>query len=181
MKSMMTVALVLTISLVASSAMAGLGLLSVSPRVNYVAPSDLDGTIGVGAIADLGALTPILGLQFSADYWSTSLSGYDNWDWSDFVLGARSRYNLAMDNPAFVPYLTGGLAIHFFSWDFPEIVTGLPDYSGAGLSTSESKLGIDLGGGLEFNNNFFVEAQYRIVSDVGQLTIGGGYTFSLGN
>ncbi len=176
--AIITLALILTLG--AGSALAGMSLLSVSPRVDYVAPSDLDGTIGVGAIVDMGALTPMFGLAFTADYWSSSISGLDDWDLSDFVLGARSRYNLIIDNPAFVPYFTAGLALHFFSWDLPEIDTGVLGYS-VNTDDSETKLGLDLGGGLDFNNNMFIEARYRLVSDVDQFTLGGGFNFSLGN
>ncbi len=181
MKSRMAMGLVLVICLTAGSALAGMSLLSVSPRIDYVSPSDLDGTIGFGAVADLGSLTPMFGLQVSADYWSSNLSNLDGWDLNDFVIGARTRYNLAIDNPAFVPFLTAGLAMHFFSWDIPESITTLPGYSANQYDDSETKLGLDLGGGLQFHNNFFVEAQYRLVSDVDQLTIGGGFTFNLGN
>ncbi len=180
MKKTAILTLTLAMILGAGGAWAGMSLLSVSPRVDYVAPSDLDGTIGVGAVVDVGALTPMFGLAFTADYWSSNLSGYDGWDLSDFALGARSRYNLVIDNPAFVPYFTAGLALHFFSWDLPEAVTGLPGYS-ASVDDSETKLGLDLGGGLDFNNNMFIEARYRVVSDVDQFTIGGGFSFNLGN
>ncbi len=180
MKKTAIIILALTLTLGSGSAWAGMSLLSVSPRVDYVAPSDLDGTIGVGAIVDVGALTPMFGLAFTADYWSSNISDFDDWDLSDFVLGARSRYNLTIDNPGFVPYFTAGLALHFFSWDLPSSVTDLPGYS-ASVDDSETKLGLDLGGGLDFSNNMFVEMRYRLVSDVDQLTLGGGFNFSLGN
>ena len=88
--------------------------------------------------------------------------------------------DIFFDNPAFVPYFTAGLALHFFSWDLPEIDTGVLGYS-VNTDDSETKLGLDLGGGLDFNNNMFIEARYRLVSDVDQFTLGGGFNFSLGN
>ncbi|MFH2051246.1 MAG: outer membrane beta-barrel protein [bacterium] len=176
MKKFASLAVIAVITMMAGSAFAGLGLMSFAPRVAYVMPEDLDATIGFGAVVGLGELSPSFGLELTADYWKSNDEEIEEWEVKDFILGLRARYDIATEG-TMVPYLFGGLGLNFLSYD-------LGEFAGIPVEDSESKIGFDLGGGLEFpgeSMSFFAEAAYRIVEDFSSFWIGGGLKFNMGN
>ena len=183
MKKLTVLTAVLLISMMAGTAMAEMGLMGFAPRVSYVSPSDLDAALGVGIVVDLGEISPGFGLETSVDYWSSSIEGLDGWDISDFVVGARVRYDIAMENSGLTPYVAGGLAMHFLSADTPDFVFG--ETLIAGGSTSDSEFGFDLAGGIKIPSSetmdFILEAGYRSVSDFDQFVISGAVNIKMGN
>ncbi|MGD9549075.1 MAG: outer membrane protein [Candidatus Krumholzibacteriia bacterium] len=180
MKKFASLAVIAIITMMAGNAFAGLGLMSFAPRVAYVMPEDLDATIGFGAVVGLGELSPSFGLELTADYWKSNIEESDDWEVKDFILGLRARYDIATEGNM-KPYLFGGLGMNFMSVDFTYV-----DFLGNHYdeSDSESKIGFDLGGGLDFpgeSMSFFAEAAYRIVEDFSSLWLGGGVKFNMGN
>ncbi len=190
MKKFASLTVIAIITMMAGSAFAGLGLTSFAPRVAYVMPQDLDATIGFGAVVGLGEISPGFGLELTADYWKSNFEGLDNWEVKDFIIGARARYDLATEG-SMKPYLFGGLAMNFLSYDIEidDLLGDLDDWGYGDLyddsySDSESKIGFDLGGGLDFpgeSMSFFAEAAYRIVEDWSSFWLGGGVKFNMGN
>jgi opacity protein-like surface antigen len=106
-----------------SAASAKIGFMSIGGRVGYVKPEDpIDGTFGIGVVADLGTIVPALGLEGSVDYWSKSYDvgfmGFDeSWTWSDIMIGATAKYMIPTQGSV-MPYVGGGLALHMFKWDW---------------------------------------------------------------
>jgi opacity protein-like surface antigen len=112
--------------------------------VAYISPEGLDGTIGVGGF--LNFATPVSSLQVEpfASYWSKSegVPGAEA-SLSDLTLGARGKFMIPLDAKV-EPYLAGGLGIHVLKASSD--IT-LFDQS-TSFSVSDSKLGVDLGGGI---------------------------------
>lgn len=182
MKKFASLAVIAIITMMAGSAFAGLGLMSFAPRVAYVMPQDLDATIGFGAVVGLGELSPSFGLELTADYWKSNFEELDDWEVKDFILGLRARYDIATEG-SMKPYLFGGLGLNFMSYDI-EVDSVWGDLYDDSYSDSESKIGFDLGGGLDFpgeSMSFFAEAAYRIVEDWSSFWLGGGVKFNMGN
>ena len=94
MKRIHLLVLVAAFGLAASPAWAqsDLGFKRLGAAVGYVSPEDLDGTIGFGAFADLGTITPRIGLEARMDYWSQSEEAFGaEASISDLTLGARGK------------------------------------------------------------------------------------------
>lgn len=186
MKKFASLAVIAIITMMAGSALAGLGLTSFAPRVAYVMPQDLDATIGFGAVVGLGELSPGFGLELTADYWKSNIENFDDWEVKDFIVGVRARYDIASEG-SMKPYLFGGLGMNFLSYDFgiDDLLGDLDEWGyGDSVEDSESKIGFDLGGGLDFpgeSMSFFAEAAYRIVEDWSSFWLGGGVKFNMGN
>ena len=154
----------------------------IGPRLSYVSPEDVDGTIGLGATADMGTLAPGWGLQAVLDYWSKSEgSGDFEVKFRDIAIGVRTQRFFETESTSFKPYAAGGLSLHMLKVEIPESTIGTVTFGG---SETESKIGIDLAGGAEFGEGegmkFFGEVMYRIVSDVSQFVVTGGVMFPLG-
>jgi len=107
----------------ASAASAKIGFMGIGGRVGYLKPEDpIDGTFGLGVVADLGTIIPALGLEASVDYWSKSydISVFDfdeEWTWSDIMIGATAKYMIPTQGSV-MPYVGGGLALHMFKWEW---------------------------------------------------------------
>lgn len=184
---LVTIATVLLVGLIAGSAHAqsDIGFKGIGGRLGYVSPNDVDGTIGLGAIADLGQITPKFGFEATIDFWSSS-TGPASFEIKarDIVFGARGKYPFEVkDNPKLKPYAAAGLAFHFVKIEVPAVTIGTIGTFG-GVDDSSTKLGIDLAGGVgyEAGEKFDIvgEIMYRAVSDVGQWLISGGVVFWLG-
>jgi len=159
------VALFLAIGLVVALnqgayAQSDIGLKGIGGRLGFAMPEDpIDNTIGFGAVADLGTISPVIGLDAFIDFWS---KGYDvataEWKYTEIAFGAMAKYLFPVDG-AIKPYAGGGLALHYgkVSWDDP--------YFGD-FSDSDTDLGIHLAGGVEkaFSPSMtgFAEAKYAI-------------------
>jgi len=124
-----------------------LGFKAIEARVGFVKPEDIDGTFIVSAAADLGKLTPDLGLEVNADFWSKSEGVLDeDWTWTNLGFLANVRY-MFVTGSSFHPFAFGGLGLHYWkaSWDCPQCQGYLVD-----LSTDGIEFGFNFGAGAEF-------------------------------
>lgn len=159
-------------------AQADMGFKAVGARIGYVSPEDLDGTVGFGAFVNLGTIVPNLTLETGIGYWSASTdeAGADV-SVSDFIIGGKVRYGFVLDNSKISPFVGGGLGLHFVS---AEVSTPF-----GSADDSETKFGIDLGGGAVFPMSpqwdFITDAWFTIVSDANQFSINVGVEYNLGN
>lgn len=170
-------------------AQADLGFRSLGLRAGLVNVEDIDATFGVGAFANLGNLSPTIRLESYLDHWSKTqdVNGGGEVSVRDVVLGARGRYMFETSSPNVRPFAGAGLGLHFVHGeiDIPAINFGGGIVVPAQRSEdSSTKLGVDIGGGLEMPVNpktdFVAEGWYTIVSDVGQLALKVGLAWRLG-
>lgn len=160
-------------------AAAEIGFNGIGGRLALVDPEDIDATIGFGVFVDLGTITPDVHLEAGIDYWGKSMDlPFDSEvKFRDIILGARAKYVFSLENSNLKPFAGGGLAIHLFHSEID-----LP--SGGSTDDSETRIGLDLGGGVAFALNekadVTAEGWYRIVSDVSQLVLQVGVLYHLG-
>ena len=94
-----------------------LGFFGVGGRLGFVDPEgDIESTISFGFHADMGTITPTLGLEGNIDYWSKSQDrkrgGYEyEWKNRDLSLGATVKYRFPTQG-SISPYAGGGLGFH---------------------------------------------------------------------
>jgi opacity protein-like surface antigen len=106
-----------------NAAWAKIGFMGIGGRVGYVKPEDpIDGTFGVGVVADLGTIVPAVGLEAAVDYWTkgydASFMGSDaEWTYNDLMISATAKYMIPTQGSV-MPYIGGGLALHMFSWEY---------------------------------------------------------------
>jgi opacity protein-like surface antigen len=173
----------------AAHAQADIAFKGAGGKLSFVFPDaeGIDNALGAGVIADLGTIIPELGLQATLDFWSKSEdAGLAEYTVRDIVIGARTTYTFPLENNDIRPFVAGGLAIHFVKseYDGPEIDAGpLGTYSND-YDDSDTKIGLDLGGGSNFavseNVDILGEAMFRIVNDVTQFVISGGVIYWFG-
>jgi Outer membrane protein beta-barrel domain len=170
-----------------ASAQANLSLRGIGLKAGVVNPEDLDATLGLGLIFDLGTLHPDVAFESYAGYWSQTEDAYGTeFGVKDFSFGAKAKYMFKTSNPTVQPYAGGGLGIHILNAHAeiaPVYFGGSLIYPGESVSDTETKIGLDLGGGLKIDRGtqfaFFGEGWFSIVSDVSQfsLMIGAEYMF----
>jgi hypothetical protein len=165
--------------LVASSAaaQADMGFKGMGVKLAYVGPEDVDATVGFGVFANLGTIVPRLSIEPNIGYWTTSEEEFGTeLSVSDFSIGAKAKYGIDVKNSNIEPFFGGGLGLHFLSAE----VSGF----GMSISDSETKLGLDFGGGVLFPVNpqwqIMTELWYSVVSDVNQVSLGIGLQYNLG-
>jgi opacity protein-like surface antigen len=117
----------------------------------------------------LGYFTEELSLDGGAHYWKKSEDvGGGDVSIRDFALLAGVTYHLTVDNDALLPYLRGGLGMHFFSSEWP-----LGD-------DSDTDFGVYFGGGLDYQYSdtmlFGGEMLYHM-ADADAFAIGLNVTF----
>jgi len=123
----------------------------------------------VGAVADLGEVTPGLQLYPSVTYASASKDfGLGNWKVSDLAINANVKY--AFKGGSITPYVGGGLGINFVS------TTAVVSYFGysASATASDTKFGINLLAGAQMpigTMTGFAQANYNLVTDVSHFQI----------
>ena len=182
-------ALLLTLVLVAAIAPAAMaqsdiGFKKLGVAAGFVSPENLDGTFMFGAFADLGHITPNIGLEPRLDYWSwsQSASGFES-KVHDFVVGARGKYYFDIQKSKVRPFAGAGLALHFVGVEATTPPMG--GFPAMTVSDSQTKLGVDLGGGLltpvSPRVDFLGEVWYGIVSDVSQFSLRAGVAMKLGS
>jgi opacity protein-like surface antigen len=165
-----------------------LGMRSAGVDVGFVDPANIDGTLGFGAFADMGNLSPDIRLAPHLGYWSKSQqAGGDKASISDISLSTRGLYMFHMTSPRFQPYAGAGLGFHYVH---AKVSTAAQDFGGGFVvpameaTDNSMKLGLDLGGGfttpLSEKTNFCLDAWYTAVSDVGHLSLKAGVSFDLG-
>ncbi|MBU1702588.1 MAG: porin family protein [Candidatus Eisenbacteria bacterium] len=187
MKSILGVTSVVLVGMLlcAGTGFAGeIGLKGIEARLGY---ADIEGDVG-GAIlfsggADLGQLTPELGLELQADFWTKSedFGGGVEWSWMDFGIMCNLRYDF-VGGASFLPYTFAGLGFHYWdaSWDCPGCSTFFGDLSESGL-----EFGFDIGAGAEFGKGEGItpvaRLGYNVNGGADYLFISGGIKFPMGN
>jgi len=168
----------------ASEAMAQskIGFNAIGGNVAFVSPENLDGTFGLGVFADLGQVAPNIGLEPNIEYWSFSENQFGvETSLRDISLGMRGKYYFEVTNPKVRPFAGAGLGLHFLH---AESAVAIPGFPAASAEGSDTKLGLDVGGGistaLNSKNDFRAEAWYGIVSDVNQFALRVGVSHKLG-
>lgn len=174
--------LVFCISPVQSAwAKSDLGLHRLGVDVGMVDPEAVGGTLGLGGSADWGTFSPRVHMSSHLGYWSKS---------EDFGFGAetsirdvsftqRVTYHFRVSSPKFQPYVGGGIGMHFYN-----VEVSVPDFGGGTVTASESetKLGFDLGGGVQTplspKTNLYGEMWYT-AADIDQFAFKVGVSFQL--
>jgi hypothetical protein len=187
MMTMVVVALV-AMSPVAARAASDIGLKSLGVDLGYVSPENVDGTLGFGAFAELGSLSPKVRLSSHLGYWSKSEGDpiFGEAKIRDVSLMTRARYYFPVSSSKFQPYAGGGLGFHFLkaSVTFADLDLGggffLPGYE---VSDSSTKIGLDLGGGfttpISQSTDFYGDLWYGIVEDFSQVSMKAGIAWRL--
>ena len=157
-----------------------LGWRSIGVNAGFVDPDNVDGTVGFGAFANLGNLSPDVRLQPNVGYWSKSQDEFGvKATISDISFSTRALYMFHNNSAKFHPYAGGGPGLHIVK---AKVSMTTPVAMEA--SDSETKLGLDLVGGfttqLSQKNDLCVDLGYTAVSDVAQLSMKVGVSFDLG-
>lgn len=159
----------------------GVALRALGASLAYVSPDNLDGTLAIGAFADMGRITPNIGLEPRIEYWSQSKESFGaKVSVRDLALGARGKYYFDVTKSKVHPFAGAGLGFHFIKAEASFSAPGFPTTS---AEQSDTKLGIDLGGGimtpLSPAVDFNAELWYGIVSDFNQLALRVGFAHKL--
>ena len=161
------------------------GLQKLGVSVSYVSPEDIDGTVGFGAFADLGTVSPRFGMEAHLDRWSYSEEEEEfgtEASVSDLTLGMRGKYLFPVSNPKIQPFAGAGLGIHFLSAEVSMPPTG--PFPGMSMEESSTDLGFELGGGMSTSlgsrTSLLTELWYGF-SDIDQFSMRVGMAWQLGN
>jgi opacity protein-like surface antigen len=175
MKRKVLVLLLAAASLSAQRAAAdsGIGFHAIGGSLSYVSPDNLDGTMGFGVFADLGRIAPPVELEPRLDFWSQTQESFGTKaSVRDITLGARAKYFFNVSNTKVRPFAGGGLGFHFIR---AEATVSAPGFAPMSASQSETKLGLDMGGGiatgLSPKVDLHAELWYGFVSDINQLSL----------
>jgi len=171
-----------TLSAACAFAQSNLSLRAVGVSAAFVNAENLDGTFGLGVFADMGQITPQIRLEPSIEYWSKSEESFGaKASLSDLAIGARGKYYFEVTSPKIHPYAGAGLGLHFLHAESSVSMPGYPTFS---ADASDTKLGLDIGGGMETalspKHDFRAEAWYGIVSDASQFSLRVGVSQKLG-
>jgi len=130
MKKQIVVIATLAVCLVlgtAAFAKSNIGFKGVGAKIGLVGPEGgIGSAIGFGGVADLGWITPQIGLEADLLYWSKSYnSGYFyetyNVSYSQFSIDALAKYYFEQKKGSkFHPYAGGGLGLGFWKVSYPE-------------------------------------------------------------
>jgi opacity protein-like surface antigen len=151
----------------------GLGVRGVGASVGFVDPEGGSSTVSLGLHMDAGTFAPNLHLKPYFQYWSVSASsgGYDISN-SDMAFAFDVNYDFPLQGARVTPYIGSGLGLHFLKSD-----ASVP----GGGSNSDTKVGIDLQGGIRTpvmpNFALFAETRYTFIQDDGEFNILGGFTY----
>jgi opacity protein-like surface antigen len=165
-----------------ASAQSDMGLKRIGATIGYVSPEDLDGTFGFGVFADLGTITPKIGLDAHLDYWSETQEGFGaEASIHDIVLGSRAKYLFQLKDSSIRPFAGGGLSMHFLK---AKVSFSDPNFGTMEEEDSTTKLGLDLGGGLATSLSeqidFHAETWY-VISDIDQFSLRMGLSMKVGS
>ncbi len=156
-----------------------LGFRGAGFELDVVGPEDVDTVLGFGAFADLGTITRNVRLEAYMDYWSKSEEAFGvEASASDLAFGARSKYMFRVPNPRLLPFAGGGIGLHYI-----EVEASAPDFSGGTMvvKDSDTKIGLDFGGGLLYNLNgrasLSSEVWYSMVNQINQLSLEIGFVW----
>jgi opacity protein-like surface antigen len=168
----------------AASAQVDLGLKGIGIRAGMVNAENLDATVSFGFFADLGTFHPNVSFETYMNYWSYSegVAGISEVSFRDIAVGAKTEYMFALANPTIRPFVGGGLSLHFLQSE--ATIAGFePFFPSTTFDASDTKLGLDLGGGIRAGVadriDIIGEAWYSMVSDFNQLGLQAGLLFRL--
>lgn len=166
-----------------ANAQANLRFNRIGGAVSYVSPEHIGGTLGLGVFADLGTLAPNIGLEARLDYWSASEGGFGvESHVRDITIGARGKYYFPAPNSPFRPFAGAGLGFHVINAKVE--IAAVPGFPAQEVSDSETRLGLDLGGGAATSvgprTDLIGEVWYGIVSDASQFSLRFGVSYKLG-
>ncbi len=134
---------------------AELGLEAIEARLGWINidEGDAGSTFGASVGADLGSLTRDLGLEVGIDVWSKGWDvGGADWTWTNIALLGNVRYDFGKE-ASFRPFLFGGVAFCYQSWDWEISNCQESIYGGlCKLDDSEIEFGVDLGVGADFGS-----------------------------
>lgn len=177
-------------TLASQSAMAqsDLGLKKIGGTLGVVSPENTDAALGIGLNADWGTITPSIRLESHIEYWSKSQSLFGGGEASlrDVAVGARGKYFFPVSRSSVLPFAGAGLGLHFLRAEvsFPAQDTGGIIFPAMTVGDSSTKLGLDLGGGIETSlsprTRLLADCWYGIVSDVSQFSARVGLSYTLG-
>jgi hypothetical protein len=181
-RAMLACALILALSVSVASAQANLGFKGIGVRAGMVDPENLDATLAFGIFTDLGTFHPSVSFETYVDYWSWSEEavGFDM-SFRDIVIGAKTEYMFAVSQVR--PFVGAGLSVHILKSEMGMDLgsLGIPEVSSFDASATDTKLGVDVGGGLRLNAadriDIIGEAWYGFVSDINQLGVTAGVLF----
>jgi len=164
-----------------AAAESSIGLRAIGGSLAYVSPDNLDGTIAFGVFADLGRVAPPVGLEPRIEYWSQSQEAFGTKaSVHDLTLGMRGKYYCPVEKTKVRPFAGAGLGFHFIKAEATVSAPGFPTMSS---EASDTKLGLDLGGGivtgLSPKVDLNAELWYGIVSDINQLALRVGISSKL--
>ncbi len=152
----------------------GLGIKGIGARIGFVDPEDASGTLALGVHVDAGTIVRNIHLTPYVEYWSTGVElGSLSADMSDLTLATDVNFDFPLQGTRAVPYLGGGVGLHFLSVD-----TNIPGAD----SDSRTRVGLNIQGGVRNqmwpNLGVFGEARYSFVDDANQLKLMGGFTYN---
>lgn len=168
-------------------AQSDIGFKRIGASAGLVNVEDVDATVGIGVFADLGTMSPTLKLEPYLDFWSKSEdSGGAEVSVRDIAIGARGKYMFETSSSV-RPFAGAGLGLHFVhaEVDVPEQNFGGFIIPALHAEDSSTKLGLDVGGGIETPLNattdFLAQGWYTFVSDVAQLSLKVGLSWKMGS
>lgn len=189
-KRLMVWAVLLFCGVVSQNAWAGsnLGLRSAGVDVGYVDPENISGTLGFGAFANMGNISPDIRLAPHLGYWSKSEEAFGaKASISDISFSTRGLY-MFHTTSKLRPYAGAGLGFHLLH---AKVEVPAQDLGGGNVipameaSDNSTKLGLDMGGGfttpLSERTDFCLDLWYTAMSDVGHLSLKAGVSFDLGS
>ncbi len=192
MKNILVLLAVLTV-LASSSFAQGLGFKGIGCGAGYtsVSVSGSDGSetlpgFAFSAHVNLGNIIDNLSIYPEVQYFTTSKDFTDpsvpnttaTWKLNDFAININAHYDFPTGGSV-APYIGAGVGYNMLSTDFT--ITG--DYISGSVSGTDSKFGINLEAGANFNVGssvmIFVEPRYVLLSDLNHLIVKAGVTYSL--
>jgi hypothetical protein len=164
-------------------AQSDLGFKRIGGAIGIVDPEAANTTFQLGILVDHGTIAPHWGLESHLDYWSQSddLFGAKN-SFRDVSLGARVKYHFVVANPKVQPFAGAGLGFHFLKQELT--VPALGGFPATTESFSDTKLGLDLGGGvgtpLSPKVDLIGETWFGIVDSMNQWSLRAVLSYKLG-
>ncbi len=164
------------VAVIAMTASAGINFTHGGIRAGYVAPKDIDNTIGFGGEIGFGVPVPNLSLSIEAGYWNKSYTDeLTTWKlgFSDLSFGLSGKYEVDASQGKFYPYFGAGVGMHMLKAEI--------EVMGISASATDSKFGAHAFGGIRVPFapviSGFVEARYTVV-DPDYLGVYGGLNYS---
>lgn len=164
-----------------------LGLEGLGLAARFVDPGGESGTVGIGALVDLGGFNQRFRLEGRTDYWSVSenVAG-GKASARDIAVGARGKYVFPVSHPRILPFAGAGLGIHFLhaEAEIAEQNFGGLVIPATKVEGSATKLGVDIGGGMNYSFNtatsLVSELWFTLVDGNADMSLGVGLLWHLG-